>query len=56
MEQVIERCAGLDVHKATVAACGEYREPDARAARKSALSVRLRPICWHCAIGFARTA
>jgi transposase len=21
MEQVIERCAGLDVHKATVAAC-----------------------------------
>src|ERR1700752_2167059 len=30
MEQVIERCAGLDVHKATVAAC--VRVPGARRA------------------------
>jgi hypothetical protein len=56
MEEVIERCAGLDVHKATVAACDDHREPDAHAAKKSALSARIRLICWHCAIGFARTA
>jgi hypothetical protein len=44
MEQVIERCAGLDVHKATVAACVRV----ARAGRTRQQEVRTHsPVALH---------